>query len=126
LRVAAKPRKAGVREGIVTREEQKSITSFIELAVKPVTIAQKPPFDIEADAIIRALFVRNPEAAYRMTMLAMAQAEALTRIKAELDDERQSFRQNWLSRLLKKPDKLRRSQRRDPRLSLIPQNLRGR
>jgi len=110
----------------VTREEQKSITSFIELAVKPVTIAQKPPFDIEADAIIRALFVRNPEAAYRMTMLAMAQAEALTRIKAELDDERQSFRQNWLSRLLKKPDKLRRSQRRDPRLSLIPLNLRGR
>ena len=110
----------------MTREEQKSISRFIELAVKPVAIAQKAPFDVEADAIIRALFVRNPEAAYRMTMLAMAQAEALTRIKAELDNERQSFRQNWLSRLLKKPDKLRRSQRRDPRLSLIPQNLRGR
>jgi hypothetical protein len=27
--------------------------------------------DVEADAIIRALFVRNPDAAYRMTMLAM-------------------------------------------------------
>jgi hypothetical protein len=126
LRVAAKPRKAGVREGTVTREEQKSITSFIELAVKPVAIAQKAPFDIEADAIIRALFVRNPEAAYRVTMLAMAQAEALTRIKAELDEERKSFRRNWLSRLLKKPGALRRSPRRDPRFSLIPQDLRGR
>jgi hypothetical protein len=126
LRVAAKPRKAGFREGTVTREEQKSITSFIELAVKPVAIAQKAPFDVEADAIIRALFVRNPEAAYRVTMLAMAQAEALTRMKAELDEERKSFRRNWLSRLLKKPDSLRRSQRRDPRFSLIPQNFRGR
>ncbi len=110
----------------MTREEQKSITSFIELAVKPVAIAQKAPFDVEADAIIRALFVRNPEAAYRVTMLAMAQAEALTRMKAELDEERKSFRRNWLSRLLKKPDSLRRSQRRDPRFSLIPQNFRGR
>jgi len=33
--------------------------------------------DVEADAIIRALFVRNPEAAYRITMLAMVQAETL-------------------------------------------------
>jgi enoyl-CoA hydratase/carnithine racemase len=126
LRIAAKPRKAGLREGIVTREEQKSITSFIELAVKPVTVAQKAPFDVEADAIIRALFVRNPEAAYRMTLLAMAQAEELARIRTELDEERKCFRQNWLARLLKKPDKLRRGHRRDPRLSLLPQNLRGR
>ncbi len=28
--------------------------------------------DVEADAIIRALFVRNPDAAYRVTMLAMS------------------------------------------------------
>lgn len=28
--------------------------------------------DIEADAIIRALFKRNPDAAYRITMLAMS------------------------------------------------------
>jgi hypothetical protein len=32
----------------------------------------QPPMDIEADAIIRALFVRNPDAAYRVTMAAMA------------------------------------------------------
>ncbi len=110
----------------MTREEQKSITGFIELAVKPVAVAPKAPFDVEADAIIRALFVRNPEAAYRMTMLAMAQAEELARVKTELDEERKSFRQSWLSRLLKRPDKLRRSHRRDPRFSLFPQNLRGR
>ena len=31
--------------------------------------------DVEADAIIRALFVRNPDAAYRVTMLAMSLLE---------------------------------------------------
>lgn len=32
--------------------------------------------DVEADAIIRALFKRNPDAAYRVTMLAMSLAGA--------------------------------------------------
>lgn len=110
----------------MTREEQKSITGFIEQAVKPNDSVHEMPLDVEADAIIRALFVRNPEAAYRMTMLAMAQAEELTGIKAELTAERKSFRGNWLSRLLKKQDTAQRANRRDPRLSIFPQNIRGR
>jgi hypothetical protein len=109
----------------VTREEQKSITGFIEQAVKPEPNAEVAPLDVEADAIIRALFVRNPEAAYRITKLAMAQAAELNGIKAELAAERKSFRGNWLSRLLKKQD-TSRSLRRDPRFSLYPQNIRGR
>ncbi len=109
----------------MTREEQKNITGFIEQAVKPSALARLAPLDVEADAIIRALFVRNPEAAYRITMLAMAQASELTGLKAELAAERQSFRGNWLSRLLKKPDGVR-SLRRDPRLAIYPHNIRGR
>ncbi len=109
----------------MTRDEQKSIIGFIELTVKPAPIAQTAPLDIEADAIIRALFVRNPEAAYRMTMLAMAQAEELERVKTELDHERKSFRGSWLSRLLKKEDTLRRSPRRDPRLPIFGPNIRS-
>jgi hypothetical protein len=110
----------------VTREEQKSITGFIEQTVRPNSSVHETPLDVEADAIIRALFVRNPEAAYRMTMLAMAQAEELTGIKDELAAERNSFRGNWLSRLLKKQDTAQRTNRRDPRLSIFPQNIRGR
>jgi hypothetical protein len=52
----------------VTRDEHKAIIEFIERTVNGV----QPPMDIEADAIIRALFKRNPDAAYRMTMLAMS------------------------------------------------------
>jgi hypothetical protein len=39
--------------------------------------------------------------------------------------ERNSFRGNWLSRLLKKQDTVR-ILRRDPRFSAYPQNIRGR
>ncbi len=109
----------------MTRDEQKSITGFIEHAVNPDSRPEKAPLDVEADAIIRALFVRNPEAAYRITLLAMAQAEELTGMKEKLAAERKSFRGNWLSRLLKKQDTAR-SLRRDPRLSVYPQNMRGR
>jgi hypothetical protein len=56
----------------VTREQQKSITEFVARTVS----ADHPPMDIEADAIIRALFARNPDAAYRITMLAMALTDA--------------------------------------------------
>ncbi len=55
----------------MNRDEQKAITQFIEGAIG----GDAPPMDVEADAIIRALFVRNPEAAYRVTMLAMAKVE---------------------------------------------------
>jgi len=59
----------------VTREEHQAILAFVEQTVG----GSQPPMDVEADAIIRALFVRNPDAAYRMTMRAMAlAAPALT------------------------------------------------
>jgi hypothetical protein len=61
----------------MNRDEQKHITEFIERAVKGQPDSPLQPMDIEADAIIRALFVRNPEAAYRITMLAIAQARDL-------------------------------------------------
>jgi hypothetical protein len=54
----------------VTREEHSDIREFIDRVVS----GEQPPLDVEADAIIRALFVRNPDAAYRMTMLALALA----------------------------------------------------
>ena len=38
--------------------------------------------DLEADAIIRALFVRNPEAAYRITKLAMTLESELEALRA--------------------------------------------
>ncbi len=44
----------------MTREEQKSITGFIEQAVSPKALDQVAPLDVEADAIIRALFIRKP------------------------------------------------------------------
>jgi hypothetical protein len=52
----------------VTRDEHKAIIEFIERTVN----GAQPPMDVEADAIIRALFKRNPDAAYRITMLAMS------------------------------------------------------
>jgi hypothetical protein len=58
----------------MTREEQRQITEFVERAVTSSPASPLPPLDVEADAIIRALFVRNPDAAYRMTMLAIGQA----------------------------------------------------
>lgn len=106
----------------MTRDEQKSITGFIERAIK---LDLEAPLDVEADAIIRALFKRNPEAAYRITMLAMAQDAELTDIKAELAAQRNSFRGNWLMRLLNGPDATR-GLRRNPRLSVYSQNIRGR
>jgi hypothetical protein len=86
----------------MNRDEQKRILAFIELAVKGKPGTQLPPMDVEADAIIRALFVRNPEAAYRITMLAMLQAEALAERHADQPntlvpkDERATGLLSWL------------------------------
>jgi hypothetical protein len=66
----------------MNREEQKQILDFIERAVKGRAGAALQPMDLEADAIIRARFVRNPEAAYRVTMLAMS-------LEAELEAMRE-------------------------------------
>jgi hypothetical protein len=54
----------------VTRDEHKAILAFIEYAMT----GDQSPMDLEADAIIRAVFKRNPDAAYRVTMLAMSSA----------------------------------------------------
>ncbi|MDD2704500.1 MAG: hypothetical protein PHU07_04085 [Acidocella sp.] len=54
----------------VTYEEHMAILSFIDRA----TGGEQAPIDLEAEAIIRACFKRNPEAAYRITKLAMALA----------------------------------------------------
>ncbi len=78
----------------VTREEQKLITEFVELAVG----GDQPPMDVEADAIIRALFVRNPDAAYRVTLLAMAQQKELLGLRAQAARERRG----WLAGLFEK------------------------
>jgi hypothetical protein len=78
----------------VTRDEHKAILAFIEDAMG----GDQSPMDIEADAIIRAIFKRNPDAAYRMTMLAMASSDAQSAQKP-LDVPRHK---GWLSALLEK------------------------
>ncbi len=45
-----------------------SILAFFD----KLAAADEAPVDVEADAIIRALFKRYPDAAYRVTKLAMA------------------------------------------------------
>lgn len=52
--------------------------------------------DVEADAIIRALFVRNPDAAYRVTMLAMSLS---AQIEAAAEAQRHK---SWLTNLFEK------------------------
>ncbi len=48
-----------------------AILSFIDRVVG----GPQAPIDVEADAIIRAFFKRYPDAAYRMTKLAMSLSE---------------------------------------------------
>lgn len=108
----------------MTRDEHRDIIAFIDGAVRQDD--ETAPLDVEADAIIRALFVRNPEAAYRITKLAMAQQDDLSRLRAELAEMRSTAQQHWLLRLLRKPERPARSPRLDPNFSMFPQNLRGR
>jgi hypothetical protein len=103
----------------VTRDEHRSIIALIDEAVHSDNAAA--PMDFEADAIIRALFVRNPEAAYRVTMLAMAQRDALAAVKADLAIATAETEKHWLLRLLKKPMRTSRVPRREPDLSFITQ-----
>ncbi len=100
----------------MTREEHLNILEFIDSAVRQDDAAD--PVDVEADAIIRALFVRNPDAAYRITMLAMAQRRELEQFHAEPAEPKHNFRAGWLTRLLKKQQTRDRHRRRDPRLSV--------
>lgn len=48
--------------------EHQTILAFLDKVLRD---AATEPFDLEADAIIRAYFKRNPEAAYRITLMAM-------------------------------------------------------
>ncbi len=89
----------------MTRDEQKTITEFVDRAVHGAPGAELPPLDVEADAIIRALFVRNPEAAYRITMLAIGQARELEARGAELAETHARMSESWFRRLFRKnPD----------------------
>jgi hypothetical protein len=55
----------------VTLQEHKTILAFLD----HVLGGPQEPLDVEADAIIRAYFKRNPDAAYRVTKLAMNLAQ---------------------------------------------------
>ena len=77
----------------VTRDEHKAILAFIDCAMG----GDQSPMDLEADAIIRAVFKRNPDAAYRMTMLAMS--STASKVVQPLDLPRHK---GWLAALLEK------------------------
>ena len=51
----------------MTRQEHQNILAFLETVLK----SAHRPIDIEADAIIRAYLKRNPDASYRLAMMAM-------------------------------------------------------
>ncbi len=51
----------------MTREEHMDILAFFDRVMHSADAA----VDVEADAIIRAMFKRNPDAAYHVTKLAM-------------------------------------------------------
>lgn len=85
----------------MNRDEQKQIIDLIDRALKPVQDGSDKPMDVEADAIIRALFVRNPQATYRVTMLALEQANEIARLQVELGEMRHSQRTGLLSRIFK-------------------------
>jgi hypothetical protein len=88
-----------ITEFHVTREEQKTITQLIGRAVNGADGSPPPPMDIEAHAIIRALFVRNPEAAYRVTMLAIGLTRELE--AQRLQNAAELTRKPWISRFFK-------------------------
>jgi hypothetical protein len=66
----------------MTNEERELITSFVTRTVK----AGGEPIDPEADALLKELFEKHPEARYRITQVAFFQehalAEATNRINA--------------------------------------------
>lgn len=57
--------------------------------------------DVEADAIIRAFFKRNPDAAYRVTKLAMSLAAQPEQVVVPAASPKA---RNWFSALLERRD----------------------
>jgi hypothetical protein len=94
----------------VTRDEHQAIIGFVEQAVR----GDESPMDVEADAIIRALFKRNPDAAYRVTMLAMSMAGTLSETRTRVGGEPHepgalpSRGRGWLSGLFERRDTVAR------------------
>lgn len=86
----------------MNRDEQKLILALVDRAVNGTPAAPTGPMDIEADAIIRALFVRNPEAAYRVTMLAIAQAQELEALQVAVASPDRTVAHGFLARLFSK------------------------
>ncbi len=92
----------------VTRDEHRAIIEFIGRAIE----GEQPPMDVEADAIIRALFKRNPDAAYRVTMLAME----LSAPSAVAQPARRQHQKGWLAALFDRRETAARP-RREPAIS---------
>jgi len=86
----------------MSRDEQKEILELVDRAVNGTAALPALPMDVEADAIIRALFVRNPEAAYRVTMLAVAQAREIEALHVALAMPDQAVARGFLARLFKR------------------------
>lgn len=81
----------------VTYDEHMSILAFLSgLMGSP-----QEPVDVEADAIIRAFFKRNPDAAYYVTKLAMTLAAQPEPVELPPPPPRH---RNWLSCLLERRD----------------------
>ena len=81
----------------MTHEEHMSILAFLGRLMG----GAQESVDVEADAIIRAFFKRNPDAAYHVTKLAMAlaaQPEPLA-VQAPAPKSR-----NWFTALLERRD----------------------
>jgi len=85
----------------VTRDEHKAILAFIDYAMG----GDQSPMDLEADAIIRAIFKRNPDAAYRMTMLAMASAETQAAPKPMDAPRHKGWLSAWFEKRHSLPDR---------------------
>lgn len=83
----------------VTHEEHMSILDFLGRLMG----GPQEAVDIEADAIIRAFFKRNPDAAYRVTKLAMSlAADPEPRVVQPAPAPPKS--RNWFSALLERRD----------------------
>ncbi|MDE2238846.1 MAG: hypothetical protein KGJ73_02820 [Rhodospirillales bacterium] len=76
----------------MTRQEHKNILAFLNDVLK----GTHAPLDLEADAIIRAYLKRNPDAAYRLTMLAMELSHT-----AQMPAQSKPTRRGWLPMLLR-------------------------
>jgi len=85
----------------MNRDEQAQILNVIDQAVRHGPGATLPGFDVEADAIIRAMFVRNPEAAYRVTMLAVEQTRELLHLRTQIAELVRRRNAGWLGRLFR-------------------------